>query len=152
MSKLNLTLKWNGITSLMCSQVLEKQPVTKLFQALNVLDADAGSVSLLLSEVLWAITPQWHEATTWSKSHAGPWTACFSGVNYAMIRFLKACMVHTTILSENLVRKSFGKYLYKFLVSPICNWFLFWNRGYYKGQICFRKEALPVRIPNKSHE
>lgn len=49
----------------MFSQVLEKQPVTKLFQALNVLDADSGSVSLLLSEVLWAIiTLQWHEATT----------------------------------------------------------------------------------------
>lgn len=48
----------------MRSQVLEKQPVTKVFQALHVLDADAGSVSLLLSEVLWTITPQWHEATS----------------------------------------------------------------------------------------
>lgn len=36
-----LTLKWNRITSHVCSQVLRKYPVTKLFQALNVLDADS---------------------------------------------------------------------------------------------------------------
>lgn len=137
-----LTFKWNSIISLMCSQILRKHPVAKLFQALRVLDADSWKCELAPVRGPLGRHSTMARSKHWSKSHAGTWTACFSSVNCATIRFFKECMVRTTILPENLARKYFGKYLHKFLISPICNWFLFWTQGYYQGQICFSKEAL----------
>lgn len=138
-----LMLKWNRITSHVCPQVLRKYPVTKLFQALNVLDADSWKCELapVKGPLGCQFTRAWSnhlkKQPCWhlDSKHSSPiWTA--------MIRLFKECLVHTTILSENLVRKSFGKCLYECLISPICNWFVFWTQGYHKGQICFSEEAL----------
>lgn len=103
MAKLNFNfeMKWNN-TPLCVPRSLENILSLSCSKALNVLDTDSWKWELLLSKVLWAVTLQLHEAISWRKSHVGTWTACFSSVNCAMIRFFKECMVHTTRLSETL--------------------------------------------------
>lgn len=140
-----LTLKWNRITSHVCSQVLRKYPVTKLFQALNVLDADSWKWELAPVTVPLGchLTMAWSnhlkKEPCWAVGKLAPpiWTAMIKSFKGSMVQYFNTQQYCQRTLWENPLES-----VYEFLISPICNWFLFWIQGYYKGQACFSEEAV----------